>query len=90
MSPACGSPRDERGRPDDGQVERQFTQGRVRTLLAAYGIDPHSWQLVTFTLHAHPPVDVPEDAAVFQLLHVAAPEHDRLPRRVDTRMVVPR
>jgi Domain of unknown function (DUF4865) len=60
------------------------------TLLAAYGLDPHSWQLVTFTLHSHSPVDVPEDAAVFQVLHVSAPEHDRLPRRVDTRMAVPR
>jgi Domain of unknown function (DUF4865) len=60
------------------------------TLLAAYGIDPHTWELVTFTLHTDRPADVPEDAEVFQVLHVSAPEHQRLPRRVETRMTVPR
>jgi hypothetical protein len=60
------------------------------TLLAAYGIDPQTWQLVTFTLHSDHPADVPGDVATFQVLHVSAPEHHRLPRRVDTRMAVPR
>jgi hypothetical protein len=55
-------------------------------LLAAYGIDPQGWELVTFTLHAERPALVPADAAVFQVLHVAAPEHRALPQRVDTRM----
>jgi hypothetical protein len=60
------------------------------TLLAAYGIDPHSWQLMTFSLHADHPAGVPEDAATFQVLHVSAPAHERLPRRVEPRMAVPR
>jgi hypothetical protein len=55
-------------------------------LLAAYGIDPQGWELVTFTLHTERPAQVPADAAVFQVLHVAAPEHRDLPQRVDTRM----
>ena len=59
-------------------------------LLAAYGIDPRTWELVTFTLHAERPAAVPAGAAVFQVLHVAAPEHAALPDRVDTRMAAPR
>jgi hypothetical protein len=55
-------------------------------LLAAYGIDPQGWELVTLTLHADRPADVPPDAALFQALHVSAPEHRTLPQRVDTRM----
>jgi hypothetical protein len=55
-------------------------------LLAAYGVDPQRWELVTFTLHAERPAQVPAEAAVFQVLHVAAPEHRDLPQRVDTRM----
>ena len=55
-------------------------------LLAAYGIDPQRWELVTFTLHADRPADVPADAALFQVLHVSAPGHQDLPQRVDTRM----
>ena len=58
-------------------------------LLAAYGVDPHAWELVSSTLHAEQPARVP-DAAVFQVLHVSAPEHRTLPQRVDTRMTVPR
>jgi hypothetical protein len=58
-------------------------------LLAAYGIDPHAWEQVTFSLHAERPAPV-GDAAVFQVLHVSAPEHRSLPQRVDTRMPAPR
>jgi uncharacterized protein DUF4865 len=59
-------------------------------LLAAYGIDPRTWQLVTFTLHSEHPAALPEGSAVFQVLHLSAPEQQRLPGRVDTRMAVPR
>ena len=59
-------------------------------LLGAYGIDPATWQLVTFALHAERPATVPEGATVFQVLHLAAPEHRTLPGRVQPRMAVPR
>ena len=59
------------------------------TLLAAYGIDPRTRELVTFTVHARRPADGADGAEVFQVLHLSAPEHDRLPRRVATRMTVP-
>jgi Domain of unknown function (DUF4865) len=59
------------------------------TVLAAYGIDPHGWELVEFSLHADRPDADPARSAVFQVLHLSAPEPERLPDRVDTRMAVP-
>ena len=60
------------------------------TLLAAYGIDPRTWELVTFTVHSAHPGPGPEGSATFQVLHLSAPEHAGLPTRVDTRMTAPR
>ncbi len=60
------------------------------TLLAAYGIDPETWELVTFTVHSAHPGPGPEGSATFQVLHLSAPEHAGLPTRVDTRMTAPR
>ncbi|MFE0802228.1 DUF4865 family protein [Streptomyces sp. NPDC058812] len=49
------------------------------TLLAAAAVDTGRWELVHFSLHAQ---DAPDKVAgeVFQVLHVSAPERDRLPR----------
>lgn len=58
-------------------------------LLGAYGIDPRTWQLMTFTLHVERPGDRPQAAELFQVLRVAAPER-ALPSVVDQRMPVPR
>jgi hypothetical protein len=60
------------------------------TLLAAYGINPGMWQLVTFTLHSGVPASPPDDACVYRVLHLSTPEHDALPTTVETRMSVPR
>jgi hypothetical protein len=64
--------------------------GRAGTLLAAYAVDPRTWELVTFTLHDARPVERAPGAAVFQVLHVSAPEVADLPSAVSTRMAVPR
>ena len=66
--------------------EAAATVATPGVLLAAYGIDPQTWELVTFALHAERPARVTADAALFQVLHVSAPEHQQLPARVDTRM----
>ena len=58
-------------------------------LLAAYGVDPRSWQLVTFTLHAERPSEAAAGSVSYEVLHVAAPEHRDLPSAVSTRMTVP-
>ncbi|ABS04171.1 conserved hypothetical protein [Kineococcus radiotolerans SRS30216 = ATCC BAA-149] len=55
-------------------------------LLAAYGIDPRTWELVTFTLHRQRPALVPEGAEVFQVLHVSTPEREQLPTHVARRL----
>lgn len=60
------------------------------TLLAAYGVDPRTWQLVTFTLHTDRPTDLAAGSVSYEVLHVSAPEHRDLPTSVDTRMAVPR
>ena len=64
--------------------------GSPGTLLAAYGIDPRTWELVTFTVHSAHPGAGPEGSATFQVLHLSAPEHDALPTRVAPRMTLPR
>ncbi|MEV4347157.1 DUF4865 family protein [Actinoplanes sp. NPDC049596] len=52
--------------------------------LAAYGIDPRTWELVTITLHEQRP-DKP-DGELFQVLHASAPERRHLPETVKDRM----
>jgi len=59
------------------------------TLLAAYGVDPRTWELVTFTLHAQRPLQLPAGSESYEVLHVAAPEHRALPTTVSTRITVP-
>lgn len=59
------------------------------TLLAAYGVDPRTWQLVTFTLHADRPGALDGDVIAYEVLHVSAPEVERLPDVVSTRITVP-
>lgn len=59
------------------------------TLLAAYGVDPRTWQLVTFTLHDRRPDGIDAGSELYEVLHVAAPEHRDLPTTVSTRMKVP-
>jgi hypothetical protein len=59
------------------------------TLLAAYGLDPRTWQLVTFTLHSDRPADHAPGSVSYEVLHVSAPEHRELPTTVRTRMTVP-
>jgi hypothetical protein len=60
------------------------------SLLAAYGVDPRSWELMTFTLHTERPDEPAPGSAVYEVLHVAAPEHRDLPTTVSTRMAAPR
>ena len=57
-----------------------------QTQLAAYGIDPRTWELVTVTLHEQRPDQVPDTAELFQVLHTAAPERRHLPDRVANRL----
>jgi hypothetical protein len=59
------------------------------TLLAAYGVDPRTWELVTFTLHAERPRGLAAGSESYEVLHVAAPEHRALPTSVSTRVTVP-
>ncbi|MFD7699556.1 DUF4865 family protein [Streptomyces caelestis] len=52
--------------------------GRDGAVLAAAAVDTARWELVCFSLWGH---DAPgADGEVFQVLHVSAPERDRLPR----------
>jgi len=52
-------------------------------------VDPRTWQLVTFTLHAERPAGLTGDAVAYEVLHVSAPEVERLPDVVSTRITVP-
>ena len=63
---------------------------RPGTLLAAYGVDPRTWELVTFTLHAGPPGEPGVGGVSYRVLHLSAPAHGDLPTSVSTRMTVPR
>jgi hypothetical protein len=58
--------------------------------LAAYGIDPRTWELVTISLHEQRPDQVPDTAELFQVLHTAAPERRNLPDRVTDRLTAGR
>jgi len=58
--------------------------------LAAYGIDPRTWELVTISLHERRPAETPEGAELFQVLHAAAPERRQLPGRVEDRLAAAR
>jgi hypothetical protein len=60
--------------------------GTGQAQLAAYGIDPRTWELVTFTLHPQHPDSTADGAELFQVLHTAAPERRRLPDRVEKRL----
>lgn len=44
---------------------------------AAFGIDPRTWELVTFTLHTAPPE--PGAGEVYEVAHLSAPHESRLP-----------
>lgn len=59
------------------------------TLLAAYGVDPRTWELVTFTLHSERPRGLTAGSESYEVLHVSAPEHRVLPTSVSTRVTVP-
>jgi len=59
------------------------------TVLAAYGVDPRTWQLVTFTLHSDRPDGLAAGSVPYEVLHVSAPEHRDLPTTVSTRISVP-
>ncbi|MBO1334444.1 DUF4865 family protein [Streptomyces sp. VRA16 Mangrove soil] len=51
---------------------------RDGVLYAAAGIDPRTWELLTFSVWEH---DAPEaDGDVFQVLHLSRPERDLLPK----------
>lgn len=78
----------ELARVTDVQLAEAVRSGSV--LLGAYGIDPRTWELVTFTLHGSRPAGTGADAEVFQVLHASAPERLQLPTRVDTRIPTPR
>ncbi|WP_210509220.1 DUF4865 family protein [Naasia sp. SYSU D00057] len=54
----------------------------------AYGIDPASWQLVTFALHGDRPD--PRAGELFQVLHLSAPALDALPAAVHSRQRIAR
>lgn len=45
---------------------------------AAVGVDPRRWELLTFSLWDHASPDTPGD--LYEVLHLSAPERDRLPR----------
>jgi hypothetical protein len=71
-------------------AELEAALDRPGTLLGAYGVDPRTWELVTFTLHRERPLDPAPDAVTFEVLHLSSPEHQHLPTVVSPRMTVPR
>jgi hypothetical protein len=71
----------------DAELATEVTRPGV--LLAAYGVDPHAWQVVAFTLHATDPGPLPDGAVRYEVLHVSAPEHATLPRTVEPRITSP-
>ena len=63
-------------------AEAATEAGRLAALdgavCAAAAVDPRHWELVHFSLWNHNSPKAPGD--LFQVLHVSAPERDRLPR----------
>ena len=57
------------------------SEGGLHTL--AYGIDPATWELMTFALHADRPA--PRGGELFQVLHLSAPALHALPDEVRRR-----
>ena len=53
---------------------------------AANGIDPRTWELVTFALHARRPAEA--GAELYQVLHLSAPESGDLPSALRKRLFV--
>lgn len=69
---AVGALRD--GGADDATRDEDGVHSR------AWGIDPTAWQSVAFTLLAgQPRAEQPEGTTVYRVLHLSAPEIDRLP-----------
>ncbi|MCY1144197.1 DUF4865 family protein [Actinoplanes sp. Pm04-4] len=81
--PGDGDPA-EIARTADTRLAQAVSTGQAQ--LGAYGIDPRTWELVTFTLHPEHPGPVPDGSELFQVLHVAAPERRHLPERVEKRL----
>lgn len=52
--------------------------GRDGAVCAAAAVDPRHWEVVHFSLWDHDAPETPGE--VFEVLHVSAPERDRLPR----------
>ncbi|WP_089156919.1 DUF4865 family protein [Micromonospora sp. NBS 11-29] len=74
-------------RATDARLADAVDAGQAQ--LGAYGVDPRTWELVTFTLHEQRPDRVPDTAVLFQVLHTSAPERRLLPDRVTPRLVPP-
>ncbi|MFE4680531.1 DUF4865 family protein [Streptomyces sp. NPDC056721] len=74
--------------PLDGQVPlAELTDAAVRDAariagqdgaVCAVAVDPRHWELLTFSLWDHASPDTPGD--LYEVLHLSAPERDRLPR----------
>ncbi|MFB6674874.1 DUF4865 family protein [Streptomyces sp. NPDC056390] len=52
--------------------------GQDGAVCAAVAVDPRHWELLTFSLWDHASPDTPGD--LYEVLHLNAPERDRLPR----------
>jgi len=63
---------------EDAAREAKRLAGSDGAVCAAAAVDPRHWELVHFSLWDH---DAPkEPGEIFQVLHMSAPERDRLPR----------
>ncbi|WP_406130252.1 DUF4865 family protein [Streptomyces sp. NBC_00989] len=63
---------------EDAVRETRRLAGEDGAVLAAAAVDPHSWELVHFSLWEH---ETPKaEGDVFQVLHLSAPGRDGLPR----------
>ncbi|WP_327405967.1 DUF4865 family protein [Streptomyces sp. NBC_01288] len=63
---------------EDAVAETRRLAGEDGAVLAAAAVDPHSWELVHFSLWEH---DTPKaEGDVFQVLHLSAPGRGGLPR----------
>lgn len=63
---------------EDAVGETRRLAGEDGAVLAAAAVDPHSWELVHFSLWEH---DTPKaEGDVFQVLHLSAPGRGGLPR----------
>jgi hypothetical protein len=74
---------------DPGSVAASVIAASERTPMPAglhsvtTAIDPRTWQLITLRLFAEPPPALLGE--IYQVLHLAAPERDALPRSVASR-----